>query len=197
MYIHLQYRYIYLEYIYIYIYIYIYVSSIYIHIYLKYIYIYIYIYQNLPRNYSIAISFQIYTFYTFSYFTEFSKVSKKQKYNITYIYYIYIYIYIYIYTRFAKTLQNSLIKLDILLIQTNNKNKFTLKSRVMNQILTKITFHLVNLLLRQIHTNNFIDLNQVQITAQSYLLRVLKKNFLTPIILEKFETISIKKKNQP
>ena len=65
-------------------------------------------------------------------------------------------------TRFAKTLQNSPTKLDILLIQNNNKNQSTLKSRVMNQLLTKITFHLVNLLLRQIHTNNFIDLNQVQ-----------------------------------
>ena len=58
-----------------------------------------------------------------------------------------------------------------------------------------ITFHLVNLLLPQIHTNNFIDLNQVQTIAQSYLLRVLQQNFLTPIILAKFETTSIKKKN--
>ena len=42
----------------------------------------------------------------------------------------------------------------------------------MNQLLTKITFHLVNVLLRQIHTNNFIDLNQVQAIVQSYLFRV-------------------------
>ena len=40
----------------------------------------------------------------------------------------------------------------------------------------KITLHLVNLFLRQIHTNNFIDLSQVQTTTWSYLLRVLKKN---------------------
>ena len=42
----------------------------------------------------------------------------------------------------------------------------------MNQLLTKITLHLVNVLLRQIHTNNFIDLNQVQAIVQSYLFRV-------------------------